>query len=64
MNPLTPNELERLDRLSPSSSVGEYDWVRATIRALSAENRKLNLRINALEDTHDLSVGKQDQNDV
>lgn len=64
MHPLTPGELERLDRLSPSSPVGEYDWTKAKLRAYSAEIGKLNLRINDLEDLHDLSIGKQDQSDV
>lgn len=64
MNPFTPNELQRLNNLGPNSPEQDFDWAKARLRAYSAEINKLKVRIDALEDLHDLSVGKQDQSDV
>ncbi len=41
VNTLTVGEFNRLDKLSPSSSLTEFDWVKARTRALSSEVKRL-----------------------
>lgn len=41
IKPLTAGEFSRLDKLTSNSSSNELDWIKARIRSLSSEVKKL-----------------------